>query len=178
MSVTGTTVLPVSLVSFDATPAGSKAALQWVVASEIDNAFFGVEVSRDGETFREAGRVNGAGTSRSSATYGFEYDAPTAGRYYFRLAQNDFDGQINYSPIVTAELGRGGKTFTIGGATYIANELLLELTEDTHLRIVDMRGAIVSEVKLSQGRQVLNVAALAAGVYVITDGETSVRFVR
>ncbi len=169
---------PVSLVSFDATPAGSKADLKWVTASELDNAFFSVEVSRDGGDFAEAGRVDGAGTSRSYNSYGFAYDAPAAGRYYFRLAQHDYDGQVNYSSIVTADLARSGKKFSINGANHLVEDLVVELATPGTLRIVDTRGAVVRALQLGAGRHDVRVADLAAGIYLLTDGETTLRFVR
>ena len=170
--------LPVALVSFDATPVGNTAELSWVVASERDNAFFAVEVSRDGTAFEEAGRINGAGTSSYTTAYDFAYRAPTAGQYYFRLAQHDYDGQVNHSPVVVAQLGQGGKDFGINGPNVTHDRLIVDLQKDTNLRIVDMRGATLLNLVLAAGQQVIDVADLATGMYVLTDGQTAVRFVR
>ena len=44
------TLLPVELTSFDAVADGDKAMIQWVTASETNNAGFDIEVSTDNES--------------------------------------------------------------------------------------------------------------------------------
>ena len=80
--------------------------------------------------------------------------------------------------MVVAQLGQGGKDFGINGPNVTHDRLIVDLQEDTNLRIVDMRGATLLNLVLAAGQQVIDVADLATGMYVLTDGQTAVRFVR
>ena len=169
------TPVPVSLISFDISAAGSAAELTWATASERDNAGFRVEVSRDGERFGEVGYVAGAGTLDQRRDYRFAYRATAPGRHYFRLAQTDFDGQVTYSPTLTGELGTADRAIRLASVT--ADEVGFDLEAGGEVRIVDLRGATVFSARLDAGRRAIDVSALAAGVYVLTDGHSAVRFV-
>lgn len=102
--VGSTAPLPVTLVSFTAQRQGETGLLAWATASELNNAYFEVERSFDGTTFRALGRVAGTGTTAQAHTYQFT-DAGLA-RYasqavYYRLRQVDVDGTSTYSPVCT-----------------------------------------------------------------------------
>ena len=95
--------LPVTLVYFDVKRNSGSAAtttLEWVTASEKNNAYFAVEKSLDVKTFTEAGRVTGKNAA-TGARYSFE-DKNPASRAYYRLKQVDLDGTFTYSGIVVA----------------------------------------------------------------------------
>lgn len=98
------TPLPVQLVSFDAVYKAPVVETEWTTASELNNDFFTVERSADGEFFEEVGRVDGAGTSQKSINYHFLDTRPLAGVSYYRLRQVDFDGTFSYSQIRKVEI--------------------------------------------------------------------------
>ena len=92
--------LPVKLVSFAATPQTDAVKLEWKTATEINNDFFQIQRSIDSEQWIEIDKVKGAGNSSDPIQY-LRYDnQPTQGISYYRLKQTDFDGQVDYSPIV------------------------------------------------------------------------------
>ena len=97
-----TTLLPVELVSFTATPMdNSYAQLEWVTASEINNDGFEVLRSVDGKNFRYLGWVSGNGNQTTIHEYSYEdYTIEKGVTYYYRLKQIDYDGQWEYSKIV------------------------------------------------------------------------------
>ena len=169
--------LPVALTTFGVEASGLTANLAWATASERDNAFFGVEVSRDGETFAPIGRVAGNGDSRQAQRYRYSWTAPASGAYYFRLRQVDQDGAATFSDVVAARLAGRSRNFQVG-ATIARSELTLDTETGGRFRIVNAAGQIVLDQQLEAGRQSLDVSGLAEGIYVVTDGETSVRFVR
>jgi len=96
--------LPIELISFQAGVAGRKVILKWITASELNNDYFTIERSADGERFIPIQRVSGAGTTSLQTTYETEDTSPLRGRSYYRLAQTDFDGTVSFSHIVLVEM--------------------------------------------------------------------------
>ena len=177
--VANNTPVPVRLVSFEATSAAQTAVLAWTTASELDNAYFGVEVSRDGATFEEVAQVSGNGTTAEASDYRFTYRAEADGRHYFRLVQVDFDGARTASQVVSAQLGdlRRG----ISALKQSSDEIAFDFSgtaADAEVRVIDLRGVTLLRTRPAAGRNVLDVSTLSAGVYLISDGDSTLRFVR
>lgn len=104
------TPLPVDLLNFDAECADNNVALNWVIASEINNDYFTIEKSVNGKDFEPVLNVNGAGNSSSRIEYfDIDYDV-WDGKSYYRLKQTDFDGQFSYSQIVLIIKGESSQT--------------------------------------------------------------------
>ncbi len=99
----GGNTLPVELLSFTAKKEDGKIVVNWSTASEINNDFFTIERSHDGENWEILKETKGAGNSSSLILYS-EYDEnPFEGVSYYRLKQTDYDGQFKYSQ--TASVG-------------------------------------------------------------------------
>ncbi|HSH65115.1 MAG TPA: T9SS type A sorting domain-containing protein, partial [Bacteroidia bacterium] len=101
----GTNPLPVELVSFTATPENDQVNLDWITMSELNNDYFTVEKSTDGNSFTEIARITGAGNSKLETNYHTVDSKPVKGLNYYRLKQTDFDGEFAYSTIITVNLG-------------------------------------------------------------------------
>lgn len=168
--------LPVELTDFSATAVGSVAELNWATASEQDNDYFAVEHSTDGASFAEVGRVSGAGTTGSGRLYNFSHLTQAGGTHYFRLRQVDFDGQSSLSDIVAVEFV-GAAALAISN-TLAAERLIVDTEAPTSFRVLSLSGDVALAGQLRGGRESLDVSSLAPGVYVLTDGQTSLRFVR
>ena len=97
--------LPVTLVSFGATPQGTGVAVSWATASEQHNAGFEVQRSADGTTYATLALVAGMGTTQSAHTYSYFDAAPLRTTSYYRLKQLDLDGTFAYSPVVAVQAG-------------------------------------------------------------------------
>lgn len=97
--------VPVELTSFtsEVVPGGVK--LSWSTATETNNLGFDIELSPDGTNFTRAASVEGAGTSVNPRSYEKFIPLSSAGKYYFRLKQNDLDGTFNYSKVIEADYG-------------------------------------------------------------------------
>lgn len=92
--------LPIELLTFDAQLDNKVVNLYWQTASEINNHYFVVEKSTDGNEWTEVLEQNGAGNSNNIIDY-FDIDyTPFIGKSYYRLKQVDFDGNSSYSNIV------------------------------------------------------------------------------
>jgi len=99
-------VLPVELIAFDASVVNNQmVALSWETATEMNNDFFTIERSRDGENWQVLGAINGAGNSTQTLSYSFTDENPYSGTSYYRLKQTDFDGQHKYSDVKIVTFG-------------------------------------------------------------------------
>jgi len=88
--------LPVSLLNFNANCVNKNVKLNWQTASELNNDYFDVERSNDGNSYASLLRLNGNGTTNEPHQY-FAYDEqPLAGINYYRLKQVDFNGSTTY----------------------------------------------------------------------------------
>ncbi|MCS6819783.1 MAG: T9SS type A sorting domain-containing protein [Chitinophagales bacterium] len=98
--------LPVKLLSLSAIPVENKLIkLEWITATEINNAGFEVQRSTDGKNFEAIGWVKGMGDATTQNKYQFFDEKVQLGvRYYYRLLQKDFDGNEEMSSIVSAQL--------------------------------------------------------------------------
>ena len=104
-------VVPVELVSFNASVIDNGVQLNWITATEINNMGFEVErsltpsLSKGEGEWVKIGFVNGNGTSTQVQTYSFADNNPVNGKSFYRLKQIDFDGTFEYSNIVEVDLG-------------------------------------------------------------------------
>ncbi len=96
--------LPVELTSFTAEVVNQEVELRWVTASELNNDYFVVERSGNGEMFDSIGYVRGSGTTGLESTYSYTDRNPWIGRAYYRLRQVDFDKQFQYSDVLAVRV--------------------------------------------------------------------------
>jgi hypothetical protein len=94
------TVLPIELISFTGERQDNYHALKWQTASELNNDYFTIERSVDGEQFESIGQMVGAGTSMQMHAYSFNDLNPGEGWNYYRIRQTDYNGQSTISTIV------------------------------------------------------------------------------
>lgn len=93
--------LPVELVSFKVSPSANntQALLQWSTATENNNRGFSVQKASHGNVWTEIGYKHGQGISNSMVNYKFIDISPTAGKNFYRLVQEDYDGTRDISVI-------------------------------------------------------------------------------
>jgi hypothetical protein len=167
LTVTYIGAVPVTLTGFTAKPGNGGVLLNWQTQQELNNAFFGIEHSTDGVSYTNIGRVNGAGTVSTPKAYQFLDPNAGPGRHFYRLAQTDNDGKVNYSTVVQVVLRKtdaslvispnpGVNSIQLGDAPYPANTLYT---------ISNATGSTVLQGKLKGNR--INIAALAVGTYLL-----------
>lgn len=105
---TNNAVLPISLSLFQAKPFKNDVRLDWTTSTEINNDYFNVERSEDGERFIQLAKIAGAGNSSEHKKYSYIDSDPIQGRSYYRLKQTDYDGKFTYSEIKTVLFGKQG----------------------------------------------------------------------
>lgn len=84
--------------------------LNWQTASEINNDFFTIERSSNGNNWQEVNKIKGVGNSSSRLSYSeIDYN-PYNGLSFYRLKQTDFDGQFEYSKIISTHIKNNEKS--------------------------------------------------------------------
>ncbi len=96
--------LPIELISFEANVLKNSVLLTWITASELNNDYFTIERSPDGERFDAIQVIPGAGTTSLRTTYNTEDRSPLSGRSYYRLSQTDYDGTTSFSKMVVVDI--------------------------------------------------------------------------
>lgn len=158
------TLLPITLVSFDANSTAQGVVLSWTTAMERDNDYFTVERSADGVVYEEVLRIPSAGNAQAVQHYAATDPTPFDGTVYYRLRQTDLDGTTTYSDVVPVR-ARGSASTMVHPNPVEQGDLRLsgDLTTG-YATIMDGTGAVVFN-DLVNGR--VPVARLAAGTYAL-----------
>ena len=103
------TIVPVELLSFNATVLDGKVLLQWYTSTETNNAGFKIERSKNGANYEEIFFVGGNGTTTNRNVYSYLDESVHSGVYYYRLKQIDYDGTFENLNVVAVDLGTPDK---------------------------------------------------------------------
>lgn len=168
-------VLPIELVSFSGKLVNKNVLLDWITASESNNAFFTIERSFDAKNFETIGEIAGAGTTNERQTYTFtDQQIINNGLTYYRLKQTDFDGAFSYTNIVSIRTSNDdglviGQINTAGET--MAVSLNSSLEESVEINVFDMSGRLListSEmIYVGQNEIELATGALNTGIFVM-----------
>ncbi len=98
---TGTTCnspLPVEMMTLSASVNKTSVILAWQTSFEVNNK--GFEIYRSGKNinteWNKVGFVNGNGTKTTPTNYTYSDDKLSTGKYYYRLKQIDYNGNMQY----------------------------------------------------------------------------------
>ena len=87
--------LPVSIAYFKGKNNKGTAEIEWMTHSEHNNAYFGLQRSVDGKTYKTIAELPGRGNTSAAHTYTYIDRTPAPGINYYRLQQTDVNGNIN-----------------------------------------------------------------------------------
>jgi len=167
--VSCSTALPIELISFKAACNKGSVYLEWVTASEINNDYFTLERSRDAINWTIVGTVDGAGNSNQNIIYSYVDNKPYNGVSYYRLKQTDFNGQFEYSNIISVICI---DDFTGDINVYpnpFSDELIIEILGNTvpvNFEILNAEGSVIYQGNLIEKTRI-NTSSFAPGVYLI-----------
>lgn len=147
-------LLPVELTKFEGTIKGETIHLVWETASETNNDGFEIQRSTDGRNFNKITWIEGAGTTAETVHYEFnDKDIKANETYYYRLKQVDYDGQFEYSGVLSL-------IYTDEGATTIKDfapnpvqenhadlRIVSPLSQNATVSVFDAMGKVVYEKK-------------------------------
>lgn len=159
-------LLPVELTVFrgELLPKGAS-LLEWETATEIDNDYFDLEYSTNGQDFAFLSRIEGNGNTSTTSRYNFEHSNLLGEMNYYRLKQVDFDGTSTYSSVIVLrqELVAGQ------GLVYPnpARDEVVYVGAEATLTFFNAYGQLIKQVTAASGSQTINVSDLPAGTYLL-----------
>lgn len=149
-------ILPVELVSFNATNLREGVSLKWTTESEVNNSGFELQISNDGRSFEAIDFVEGNGTTNDKMEYSYLHKTNRPGSLYYRLKQMDYDGAFEYSGIV--EVTRNDETGNDKVIIYPnpAQDVFVVSVnnpsrEYASIKVMDLRGTVVFEESYKKG---------------------------
>ncbi len=175
---------PVELVDFSAKMTGNSVELTWITAAEINNEGFEVQKSQDGIDWQAIAFVEGAGNTIQSQTYTFLDREIWSGTSLYRLKQIDFDGQFEYSNVVSVNSETGTSQFSVQlypnpTTHFITIETSLGY-QPVFLSIYNSNGQLIANQQVID--QSVDVSLLPQGTYLakiqMPNNETILKFVK
>ncbi len=172
-SITELPSFPVEISRFESSVIEkNKIELQWTTASELNNDYFEIERSTDGNIFKDIGRVKGNGTSSLVERYSFIDDSPHFGKNYYRLKQVDFDGVFSFSKILLENIQTDKSEISIfpnPSKDFICIESHVNIEQ---VRVYNIVGENLSHTavinKKNDQTYNLNLQGLETGLYIIS----------
>jgi hypothetical protein len=171
--------LPVLLSSFTSNVNVRDVKLNWITASENNNAGFEIYRSSqsDKDNWIKIGYIKGAGEKTTPTNYSFDDKKLNTGKYNYRLKQIDNNGNFEYYNLTTIIEVGVPKEFAISqnypNPFNPVTKIDYDLPFDSRVRIVvyDMLGREVKVMMNSELKQAgyytaeLNATNLASGIY-------------
>lgn len=170
--------LPVQLLNFQASCKDGVVTLLWTSATEVNNDYFVVEKSNNGDTWTQVDIQPGAGNSNSIRYYQSVDNKPFNGVSYYRLRQVDYNGdQEQFGPISVTCIGLNNTDYALIYPNPSNGEFIIELNAGNAygngvIEIMDMLGrkVLVREINVQEGNNIFTFKdeQLRAGTYHIS----------
>lgn len=161
-----TAALPVELIQFTGQNTERGNLLQWVTASEENNAGFEVQKSSNGRDFETIGYVEGHGTTFQLQHYAFLDENVSTSIAYYRLKQLDTDGQYEYTEIISLQAQARHKQAVSIYPNPVSHTLYIEEGQGM-ASLFNALGQCVLQVRIVDARHALNLEELRQGVYTL-----------
>lgn len=160
--------LPVELTTFSGHIENQKVILSWTTASELNNSYFTIDRSRDGNVFETLLTAKGAGTSTQEISYSADDDHPFAGADYYRLSQTDYNGGTIYFKTIEVEneAVRTKLELIPNPTNGLVNFLNVEPAAPAQISVSDVSGRLIKTY--FQIPKVLDLSSLPSGIYLVT----------
>lgn len=171
--------LPVNNLSFSAILLNGKTQLKWSTESELNNKFFIIERSVNGNIWEGINEIPGAGNSNTINNY-FHIDENTpSGTVYYRIKQVDIDGSFSYSSI---EIVRNNKNRAINilpnpsTGFYLIQGLYK--SKDNFIKVYDGNGKVILSKSTKSDDFKMDLTSFPDGIYYLnvnSDNEYSIQ---
>lgn len=174
--VVGSATLPIALTGFTAELYNTQVELNWITATELNNDYFEVQRSADGQQFETIEYVSGSGTTTTTHVYHTRDPFPLNGVSYYRLKQVDFNGTPSFSGIEVIDFNH--EHLALNG--FLSNDEFMfrvNIKETGTLSLLDCSGRLCSEITVSEpGTYSLGTNELNPGLYIalLSTGDQSI----
>jgi hypothetical protein len=172
----GASPLSIELLSFNVKKGVNQVLLNWITATELNNDYFTIEKSIDGNNFEPLATIVGAGNSNRESNYSVVDKYPARGVNYYRLKQTDYDGYATYAGMRTIYYdGSTGIDLIIApnpaSNGIVQFDLSGSINENAVLTVFDISGKLVCTYQVSLGNDGKNNFTLnnvfKQGVYLV-----------
>lgn len=174
-------VVPIDLLTFDATQINNKVNLSWTTASEVNSSRFDIERAQGDaftKSFMKIGEEIAHGSSASITHYGpfVDKNIATGNTYTYRLKMIDKNGEFKYSDEKTVSILGGNGNVVIGDVqpnpveTTSNFNISLANSSNVHIEVYNMAGTLVkslynSTMNAGNNQIIINSSDFASGVY-------------
>lgn len=137
-----TDVLPVTLLSFEASAMAQHISVRWTTGKEIDNSHFTLYRSADGLDWTELDMIQGKDISTETIDYEYQDRNPIGGRSYYKLKQTDFNGRFEVFEIISVLFDPSSialKLYPNPSADFISVSCSEAIS---HLRLINSQGLV------------------------------------
>lgn len=173
VNVIVSSVLPVTLVEFNAKPSKGQAQLKWVTTNEVNSSHYEIQRSSNGKEFETVGSVE-SNNSLEKNTYNFTDNISTNNVVYYRLSMVDKDGSFAYSKVISVSVN-AGKSFAVEKLSVRMQDVNINLTSTEQqpfsFMVTDVNGRILlsKHVELEAGYNTLTATlpVSATGIYYV-----------
>lgn len=171
------TVLPVEWLYLEGRYVRNVVVLNWGTAAEVNNDYFTVQKSFDGEYFSYITTVDGAGNSTTVREYAATDFSPSLGINYYRIRQTDFDGHYDYSGTIALFISENGMGVAIAPTLVRGNSVQIFFSglrnSKAEIMLTDISGKILKQenffVRTDNDRTTFRFSAgLSSGVYFLS----------
>jgi hypothetical protein len=143
--------------------------LNWETATEINNDYFIVEYSKNGEKWDSIGWVDGKGTVKQTQQYSFVYRELTndSSPSYYRLIQVDFDGQSEHLQTIVSNCNNTEKLVVSPNPV---NDIfqIHNITSDDKIEIYNAMGKLIQEIQSTSNFVEIDLSKEAKGIFFLS----------
>jgi hypothetical protein len=157
-------IVPVHLVSFAVAQTANTYKLNWLVENEINFLKYEVEISEDGNQFKNVATVY----ANNQSNYQYEYYDAVKKDKYFRLKLIDKDGTFSYSNIAAIKKNDKPQIFLYPNPTKDFMSINLnKVLPNSKLLIVNNIGATIQQIQLVNNTTTISTNGFTSGIYFI-----------
>ncbi len=155
--------LPIKLINFSLVKKSSNNELHWYFENSSDLSGLELQASGDGSGFTTIYRLTANQTKAS-------YQDQVLSHKYYRLKMIDQSGAVTYSKVLNAaaqKLNEQVQVYPTPASSTIQVRILNASLLGSNVRLLDMRGALLQQVRIQSFQQNIDVSSLAAGLYML-----------
>lgn len=162
----------------------SKAKIWWQTFTEVNNDYFEIQRSMNGDQYETVGYVEGAGNSHELKQYEFIDETVSEGKkYMYRIKQTDFDGQYDYSSDIEIKVENLHDLISIA-PNPVENKLSIKInnlaTDNLELYVYSVSGKKVKTIYCGSEQKLMetDVSELPSGAYFISSNVYELKQIR
>jgi poly(beta-D-mannuronate) lyase len=157
-------IVPVHLVRFTVAQTANTYKLNWLVENEVNFLKYDIEVSEDGNNYKNVATVY----ANNQSIYQYEYFDAAIKDKYFRLKLIDKDGSFSYSNIVVIKKNDKPQISLYPNPTKDFISISLnKIKPNSKLIIVNNIGETIQQIQLAINITTISTNGLASGMYFI-----------